>query len=86
MEISFPDNYPTESPSVSIFSPIPHPHVINNRICLDLLSDYSSYFQANTDSSGRAHATGWSSAYSVISIMLQMQSKSTHFLPSFFKY
>ena len=69
LRIEFPQNYPTKSPSVTIFTPIPHPHVVNDRICLNILSDYESYF------AGQNYSDGWSPAYSVSTILLQLQGK-----------
>ena len=67
MKITFPNDYPATSPSVSIFTPLPHPHVYGYRICLDLLSDYENYFVGK-------NCNGWSAAYSVLTILLQLQS------------
>ena len=76
MNMTFPSTYPNESPSVTILSPFPHPHVYGNKICLDLLSDYRDYFDGT-------EYTGWSSAYSVSTILLQLQCSFWHFLKLF---
>lgn len=75
MEIKFAEEYPVIAPSVKILTSMPHPHVIDDRICLDLLQDYESYFDAESDEHGRTQGTGWSSAYSVETLLIQMQSK-----------
>lgn len=71
--LSFPHNYPNKPPSARVLSPIPHPHVHGDLVCLDLLSDYASYF-LSVDSGEKVLGTGWSSAYSVQTILLQMQA------------
>jgi ubiquitin-protein ligase len=35
--LSFPHNYPNKPPSARVLSPIPHPHVHGDLVCLDLL-------------------------------------------------
>lgn len=72
IELQFPDNYPESPPSVKVLTPIPHPHVHGDKVCLDLLSDFDGYFKRSA-STGVYH-TGWSSAYSVLSILLQLQA------------
>jgi len=72
IELKFPPSYPAEPPSARVLTPIPHPHVHGDKICLDLLSDYNSYFQRSAVA-GSYH-TGWSPAYSVLSILLQLQA------------
>lgn len=74
IELKFPRTYPQDSPSATILCPLPHPHVTNGKICMDLLSDYSSYFQ-NMDAQNKGEkSTGWSSAYSVQTLLLQLQA------------
>ena len=51
IKLTFPPTYPNDSPSATMITYLPHPHVIDGRICLDLLSDYQGYF----DEIGRAH-------------------------------
>ena len=60
--INFPTDYPIQAPSVYLCNSIPHPNVNGNDICLDMLVN---------DSSG--HYSGWTSAYSVVSILMQLQ-------------
>lgn len=52
--------------------------VHGNKICLDLLSDYNSYFAAGDPGAERI-TSGWSAAYTVETILLQLQSAT---LPS----
>jgi ubiquitin-protein ligase len=73
IELKFPKTYPLDSPSATILSPLPHPHVRNGKICMDILSDYESYFKNIQDGS---KSVGWSSAYSVQTLLLQLQGKS----------
>ena len=47
--------------------------VHGNKICLDLLSDYNSYFAAG-DPGAEGVTSGWSPAYTVGTILLQLQS------------
>lgn len=64
-----------DPPSVKVLTPIPHPHVHDDRVCLDLLSDYKGYFRrALSSSSINGTQTGWSPAYSVLSVLLQLQA------------
>lgn len=38
IEIMFPMDYPVSPPTVKLFTPIPHPNVLNEtEICLDIL-------------------------------------------------
>jgi len=64
-----------ESPSATVLSPLPHPHVIQGKICLDILSDYESYFR-NMDNNNRVNTkgVGWSSAYTVQTLLVQLQA------------
>jgi ubiquitin-protein ligase len=52
--------------------------VKDGRICLDILSDFSSFF---SDSANE----GWSSAYSVQTILLQIQSAPFFFFYIYFQ-
>jgi len=74
IELRFPTTYPTTSPSATVLTPLPHPHVhANGKICLDMLSDFQGYFQSK-DFGTKVKGTGWSSAYSVQTLLLQIQS------------
>ena len=60
--IKFPKDYPIQPPSIHLCNSIPHPNVNGNNICLDMLRSNSG------------HYSGWTSAYSVVSILMQLQS------------
>ena len=65
MHITFPQNYPLSPPSIRLCTPIPHPNVFGNTICLDMLqpkNKQSSWYD------------GWSSAYTIESVLIQLQS------------
>ena len=64
-EITFPQNYPVSPPSISLFTDLPHPCVSNKRIVLDML---------NPKRKESGWYDGWSSAYTVESILIQLQS------------
>eukprot|EP01133_Synstelium_polycarpum_P013661 gene13661-16088_t len=74
LELKFPPTYPANPPSGVLLTPFPHPHVHDGgRICLDILADFQSYFRGHTEIAG-SKLTGWSSAYSVQTILLQIQT------------
>jgi len=63
--LQFPSNYPKSPPNVQLCtSLLGHPNVYGDWICLDMIQE--SY-------TNRPYA-GWTSAYSVLSILLQLQS------------
>src|SRR4051812_27867889 len=37
VQLDFPKTYPNQPPSATLLTPLPHPHVIKGKICLDLL-------------------------------------------------
>lgn len=55
-------NYPAEPPKIKIGNKIPHPFVHGDSLCLDMLEQSRSAF------------SGWTPAYSIQSILLQLQS------------
>lgn len=65
MSITFPQNYPVSPPDIRLFTDVPHPNVFSRKICLDML-------QPKKKESG--WYDGWSSAYTVESILIQLQS------------
>lgn len=76
IELVFPADYPTNPPSATLFTPLPHPHVHKDHICLDILSDYKGYFSAIQELEGKDmhEMSGWHPSYTVQSILLSMQS------------
>jgi ubiquitin-protein ligase len=76
IELVFPADYPTNPPSATLFTPLPHPHVHKDHICLDILSDYKGYFSAVQELEGKdtKDLSGWHPSYTVQSILLSMQS------------
>lgn len=62
--LTFPSDYPTRGPTAALCTPFAHPNVFGSYICLDLLKDpeYAGPYQ------------GWSSAYTVRSILMQLSS------------
>ncbi|KAH3759897.1 Histidine kinase A [Pelomyxa schiedti] len=68
IELEFPQDYPASPPNAKLLNPIPHPHVHGGRICMNLLGDYGGYFKRTSGSNG------WSNAYTVEQILLQLQT------------
>eukprot|EP01105_Mastigella_eilhardi_P022502 TRINITY_DN5538_c0_g1_i1.p1 TRINITY_DN5538_c0_g1~~TRINITY_DN5538_c0_g1_i1.p1 ORF type:complete len:1496 (-),score=401.96 TRINITY_DN5538_c0_g1_i1:47-4504(-) len=64
IQLQFPDDYPSSPPELTLFNEIPHPFVFGNKVCLDMLQESES----------RESTHGWTPAYSVQSILLQLQS------------
>lgn len=62
----FTDKYPNEPPKIKLCTHLKHPNIFRNYICLDMLKPITAY--------GSDKYTGWTSAYSVQSILLQLQS------------
>jgi len=60
--LMFPMDYPQGPPQVLLCTSLPHPNVFGNQLCLDMLQPSTDPF------------TGWSSAYTVQSILVQLQS------------
>ncbi|KAJ3029496.1 UNVERIFIED_CONTAM: hypothetical protein HDU68_011987 [Siphonaria sp. JEL0065] len=76
-ELAFSKEYPSVPPSVKLFSPLPHSNVLRTlggyKICLDML-ETGVYADPGHAASGTFPYSGWSSAYTVKSILLQLQS------------
>jgi len=65
IEMTFPQDYPCSPPGLTIFNcQVDHPNVFGNKLCLDMLEP---------NSKGRWYE-GWNSAYTVESILIQLQS------------
>eukprot|EP01080_Neovahlkampfia_damariscottae_P003166 gene3166-5482_t len=62
--MNIPENYPVSAPTVQLLTPVARSHVYGDWICLDMLE---------THYSGGLY-TGWSTGYSILSILLQLQS------------
>jgi ubiquitin-protein ligase len=71
--LQFPQNYPSSPPKVMLCTPISHPNIFEywshspegySFICLDLLQDYYK----------SVPYTGWSSAYNVSSLLMQLSA------------
>ena len=72
IELKFTQHFPSVPPSATLLTPVPHPHVNKlGNICLDILGDYQSYFSSMEKTS----IGGWRSAYSVRTILIQLQSQ-----------
>ena len=64
IEITFPQNYPVSPPDIKLFTPVTHPNVPGvTSICLDIL-----------DPNQKQIYQGWTSAYTVEAILIQLQS------------
>ena len=76
ISISIPENYPKSPPKIKILTPIDHPNVFGNELCLDILQESP---KDNPKSGG---TIGWTSAYTIQSLLLQLQSflfEATHY-------
>jgi len=67
MVLNFPTTYPIDPPSITLCTRMEHPNVIGNSICLDMLQRTESMEDVE-------EYTGWSSAYTVQSILIQLQA------------
>jgi len=71
LELTFPVEYPDRPPHVEVLgSTVNHPNVFNTFICLDMLEGG----EWAADEEKRRPYSGWSSAYSVLSILRQLQT------------
>jgi ubiquitin-conjugating enzyme E2 D/E len=62
--LTFPYNYPVAAPKGVLKSRLSHSHVFPTWICLDMLETHQSH----------ERHSGWSSAYSIPAILLQLQA------------
>jgi ubiquitin-protein ligase len=69
--LNFPQDYPVSPPSIQLFSSIPHPNVFGTTLCLDILQTGSKEIYQ-----------GWTSAYTVEAILIQLQSFLFEELPA----
>jgi len=67
--LTFPTNYPVSPPHVRFCNYLSHPNIFTSYICLDML-ELGSW---SSEDEKKKLYTGWSSAYSVSSILLQLQ-------------
>jgi ubiquitin-protein ligase len=64
LKINYPQNYPQNAPRVHLYTTVHRSHVYGSWICLDMLeTHYTNQLY-----------TGWSTAYTTLSILLQLQS------------
>lgn len=65
LQMNFPQDYPVNPPSVTLLGyALDHPNVFGSKLCLDMLEK----------TKGGAWYEGWNSAYTVESILIQLQS------------
>ena len=74
--MKFPENYPSEPPVINLLTGIPHSNIIDhqgtqNYLCIDMLKNF--FWMEGGEDKSRPYS-GWSSAYTVESIMLQLNS------------
>eukprot|EP00026_Physarum_polycephalum_P001294 Phypoly_transcript_01295.p1 GENE.Phypoly_transcript_01295~~Phypoly_transcript_01295.p1 ORF type:complete len:1116 (+),score=191.20 Phypoly_transcript_01295:80-3427(+) len=72
--LSFPSNYPLSPPRVELCTPLPHPNVIPERGTYSLCMDMLEQGEWAEDANKKMKYNGWSSAYSVQLILVQLQS------------
>eukprot|EP01113_Clastostelium_recurvatum_P019316 TRINITY_DN2277_c1_g1_i8.p1 TRINITY_DN2277_c1_g1~~TRINITY_DN2277_c1_g1_i8.p1 ORF type:complete len:1241 (-),score=385.36 TRINITY_DN2277_c1_g1_i8:37-3759(-) len=70
IKLMFLDSYPRKPPTVMLMTKLSHAHVFGNWICLDML-ELGGW--GGEDEQNRTF-TGWSSGYSVLSVLLQLQA------------
>mmetsp|Transcript_128570 Transcript_128570/g.227697 ORF Transcript_128570/g.227697 Transcript_128570/m.227697 type:complete len:921 (+) Transcript_128570:90-2852(+) len=71
LELTFPDEYPNRPPKVEVLgSTVQHPNVFSTFICLDMLEGGE---WAAEEEKCRPYS-GWSSAYSILAILRQLQT------------
>lgn len=75
--LKFPPNYPVSPPKLTLSTPVPHKNVFvkaghgGYELCLDMLANDSFMTEAHKEKS----YAGWSTTYSVYSILLQLQGR-----------
>jgi ubiquitin-protein ligase len=62
--LQIPEEYPFKPPKIKLLTPLNRSHVYNEWICLDMLETHYT----------NELYTGWSTGYSLLSILLQLQS------------
>ena len=62
-QMVIPKDYPCSPPSITLYTPFPHPNVFGSTLCLDMFNTKSKEIYQ-----------GWVSAYSIESILIQLQS------------
>jgi len=70
LKLLFPETYPHQPPEVVLMSRVCHPHVFGDHVCLDMLEEGQWSDPQERD----AEFTGWSTCYSVFSILMQLQA------------
>merc|ERR1719359_497614 len=71
IELTFPEDYPTRPPKVEVLgSTVRHPNIFSTFICLDMLEGGE---WAKDEEKCRPYC-GWSSAYSILAILRQLQT------------
>jgi ubiquitin-protein ligase len=70
LKLLFPETYPHQPPEVVLMSKVCHPHVFDDHVCLDMLEEG----QWSDAEERAAEFTGWSTCYSVFSILMQLQA------------
>jgi len=65
LELQFPSSYPRNPPRIKCLTPIRHPNIFGSYICCTMLAKRKYNDDPNE---------GWTGAYSVASILLQLQS------------
>ena len=71
LELVFPTNYPVSPPTIKLFTTVHHPNVFGNTLCLDIL-----------DVNQKQIYQGWTTAYTVEAILIQLQSFLFEELPA----
>mmetsp|Transcript_5920 Transcript_5920/g.13021 ORF Transcript_5920/g.13021 Transcript_5920/m.13021 type:complete len:1136 (-) Transcript_5920:372-3779(-) len=70
LKLLFPETYPHQPPEVVLMSRVCHPNVFEDHVCMDMLEEG----QWSSSKERDAEFTGWSTSYSVFSILMQLQA------------